>query len=156
MATADTSMKITQGFGLRIKNLRMAAQLNKTEFSRIVLNVSSTRRLTALESEAGMPTAAELKSIAQLSGVPESWIARGTYRYAANDILDIMGIGSRIRKARQQRGITMNALSRNIKLGNTSQNIRRLEIEVHSPRVHTLKRIAKELKVPFRSLAFGS
>lgn len=150
-------MKAQNGFGKRVALVRRDANLSMTAFAQKALSPNaSAKNIGRIENEEVTPRSNTLVKIAEAGGVSLEWLATGQCTLKPSTIVRTAGVGERIAKARQAKGMTCLGLARAAGLGNTPKNVSRLEKGEHRPRSSTLERIAATLKVPVAYLAYGN
>lgn len=150
-------MKIINGYGKRVAMVRVAKGMSKVGFAKQALSPNaSAQNIGRIEDEAVTPRLDTLRKIASFGGVDLTWLAEGKVPVKPTDVVRLPGVGQRIAAARQSRNLTCLALAKASQLGSSSKNVSRLETGECYPRRSTLMRIAKSLKVSYKSLAFGA
>lgn len=150
-------MKIAQGYGRRVAAVRQDVAFSQHLFACMALSDNaSANNIGRIEREDVTPRIQTVAKIASFGGVSLDWLLTGNLNLRPNDIVKVPGVGQRIAQVRKQRGLTMLQLAKKAELGDSAQNVRRLEIRKHQPRKATLAKIAKALNVSTDYLAFGS
>lgn len=150
----------TAGAGTRVALVRADMGYSAISLARsLAPNASETtlrrhaKKILAIETGAVKPQAEFLSALAKLANVNAQWLQTGAANFnCSTDIVDVPGIAQGIRVHRLAKGMSSSALSRASGLGNTAQNITRLENKTHRPRVATLRRITEALSVPVKDL----
>ncbi|MCC5611198.1 helix-turn-helix transcriptional regulator [Nostoc sp. CHAB 5834] len=150
----------TAGAGNRVALVR--AELNYSAISlarTLAPNASETtlrrhaKKILDIETGAVKPQPEFLSALAKLAGVNAQWLQTGAANFHRDsDIVDVPGVAQGIRAHRLAKAMSCSALSRASGLGDTAQNISRLENKTHRPRVSTLKRISDALRVSLKDL----
>lgn len=146
-----------KGYGQRISAIRTASGLGKEAFARVVLSSgASAKNISRIENEEVLPRNATLQKLASFGGVDTTWLTEGRCVLKPSDIVQAEGVGERIAAARKAAGVSALTLAKAAGLGNTSQNVLRLENGAHRPKLGTVAKIARALHVPVTQLAFGA
>lgn len=150
-------MKMKTGFGKRVAQVRRDHKLSKVAFAKAVLSPgASAKNIGRIEAEEVTPRVTTLEKIARFGGVSMEWLQEGACVLKEMDIVRTGGVGERIAQARRSRGMTCLQLSLAAEMGASSKNVSRLESGEHRPRMQTLNRLAKVLKMPVGYLAYGN
>ena len=146
-----------KGYGRRIAAIRTATGLGKQAFARKVLSPNaSARNISRLENEEVLPRSSTLQKLAAFGGVTPEWLSQGICALKPTDLVGAAGVGNRIAEARKQAGMSALSLAKTAGLGETAQNVRRIEVGTHRPTLGTVTKIASALRVPVTQLAFGA
>lgn len=149
-------MKITQGYGKRVKMARADISATQVGLAKAALSDgASAKNIGRIEKEEVTPRASTLEKIAAATGVDLNWLVTGRTQYRQNCVVRTPGIGARIAKVRIAQGMTLRALAEKSGLGQSSRNVSRLETGEMRPRAETLGRISVALGVPRDHLAYG-
>lgn len=140
---------IKEGFGLRIKAVRLANSMTQLDFARKVLagTTTSSTNIGRLEKERNYPRLDTLQRIAKATNTDINFLTDG---YPVDK-----KVGQRVATARQEAGLSALALAKSSKLGATSQNVLRIENGSRTPTFGTIVKIAEALNVSPMKLAFG-
>jgi transcriptional regulator with XRE-family HTH domain len=150
-------MKITKGFGKRVRMARNDMSATQVAFARMALSCgASAKNIGRIEKEEVTPREVTLQKIADVTGVDITWLATGKTLLKQNCVVRTAGIGSRITQVRKTRSLTLRALSEQAGLGQSSKNVSRLESGEVRPRAVTLGRVASALGVSMERLAYGA
>lgn len=153
--------------GARLRQLRENYQARaKAQDNRTALSLSQLARklygrqatvkgMDAYETGTATLSKEQVGQISSFYGVPSDWLAKGTAKFAHNDIIRLPGVAGRITTARTEKGLTQRGLSVKAALGETTKNISRLEDYSHSPRLGTIQKISQALDVPETWLLYG-
>lgn len=148
---------ISEGFGARVQEVRADTLFGKQIFARMVLSEeASAKNISRIENEEVTPRINTMSKIACFGGVSLDWLLTGRIEVGPTQVVKTAGVGRRIQRLRTQKGLSRYALSQKAGLGNSSQNIRRLELRHHLPRKATLEKLAAVLGVSADYLAFGT
>lgn len=149
-------MKYASGYGRRISQIRNDMGMSRQWFAQLMLSpCASGQNIRRIELEDVTPKPETLERIADRTGISLSWITTGKVKIEPNKVVNVAGIGERIRNLRQSKGMSAVGLARKAKLGNTAKNVTRLEDREHLPRGRTVARLAKALNVSTVYLATG-
>lgn len=150
-------MKITQGYGQRVRATRLSTGTSMQAFAKRSLSKgASAKNIGRIEKEQVTPRIDTLERISSVADVDLNWLVTGRTDIRDTHVVKTAGIGQRVEALRQARGLSMRALARNAQLGTSAKNVGRIEIGEVRPRGATLGRLANALNVSVDHLAFGA
>lgn len=150
-------MKITQGYGQRVRATRLSTGTSMLAFAKRSLSKgASAKNIGRIEKEQVIPRMDTLERISSVADVDLNWLATGKTAILDTHVVKAPGIGQRVEMLRQARGLSMRALARSAKLGTSAKNVGRIEIGEVRPRGATVGRLANALGVSAEHLAFGA
>lgn len=140
----------------RIRAARQAASLSRQGLNYIAFGVANATNIGRLEDgNVANPRAETLSRIAAATEVSVDWLTHGLIGEDEHTV-KVAGIGARIQKAREHAGMSARALATESGLGESAQNVRRLERGNSYPTLGTVERIAYVLGRSPDSLAYGN
>lgn len=147
---------LTDGYGIRLQTARLACGYSQLELARAALSEkASARNIWRIERQEVCPTKDTLLRICAKLQISPAWLFYDIPPDASDTtILRVPGIGERIREARLRKGYSQRYLARITGLGDTAQNVGRIEKAQVYPRLGTVRRISRALRVPLPKLAF--
>lgn len=161
-ATIKTSEIVATNFGQKIRDARYSVSEDRFivtfdsgkeySFSRSSLDVDDGSELVNVQLDRGRFFFRVTQASGNYYEVPWDRVlheSEPAYRYFRGRVSRTKGsreLGARIRKLREKKGLTQEALADAV--GMMRSNISRIEAGKHHPTLDTLERIAKALKVP--------
>lgn len=134
---------LTDGYGIRLQTARLACGYSQLELARAALSEkASARNIWRIERQEVCPTKDTLLRICAKLQISPAWLFYDIPPDASDTtILRVPGISQRY-------------LARITGLGDTAQNVGRIEKAQVYPRLGTVRRISRALRVPLPKLAF--
>lgn len=152
-----TNKVLENTFGRRIQMIRIEAGLNPAQFAKEVLGKNAKgATITRIENNQKQIPINLSNKICEKYDTDLEWLLTGAAKLNDFDIVRVPGIGSRIQAYRQLKNMTRHDLSADSGLGDTPQNVTRLENNRHRPRMGTVRKLSKVLGVRSTNLAFGA
>lgn len=147
---------LNDGYGARLHDARLALGYSQLRLARAALSLgASAKNIGRIERQEVTPTKETLMRICSVLNIDPAWLLYGINPDAGiNTVLKVPGIGTRIREARVRKDFSQKALARMAGLGNSAQNVGRIEKALVNPRLGTVKRLSKVLGVPIAKLAY--
>lgn len=155
--TVKKNNSIVNSFGRRIQMIRLEAGLTTAEFAKEIFgkNAKGATVVKVEEDSKNIPINLSNK-ICDRFDIDLEWLLTGKAELKDFDIVRVPGVSDRIKAYREFCGMSKRELSADSGLGNTPQNVTRLENKTHRPRMATIRKLSKVLRVRSTNLAFGA
>lgn len=142
-------------FGQRLNTIRYLTGLSRQQLNLLAFGVANATNISRLEDgTVANPRPQTIERLAAAVNVSAHWLRTG--RLADNEnIVRTIGVGGRIRLEREIQGLSARELAKRSGLGESAENVRRIERADCHPTRATLQRIAEALQVQWSMLAYG-